>query len=99
MDRNAREVAEMGNMNCNGRSRMLRKVQQHGFAMIEAGLYLDGHPNCRKALDYFNRQRDNYMKCTHEFEEKYGPLTMFSDVNNDSLQWIQGPWPWESEAN
>ena len=38
-------------------------------------------------------------KYAAEYEEKYGPLTPMSGVGCDSWKWIQGPWPWESEAN
>ena len=54
----------------NTRAMLLRHVQMHGFAMIEAGLYLDGHP-----------------------------LTIASQTDCDAWKWVQGPWPWESEAN
>lgn len=97
--------ANMGNRNnsnCGNdasRSRLMRKVQQHGFAMLEAGLYLDGHPNCRRALEYFARQRELYLKYADEYETKYGALTMTSEANINAWNWAQGPWPWESEAN
>ena len=86
------------NNNCNTRSRLLRKIQQHGFAMLEAGLYLDGHPNCTRALQYFDKHRNEYLKYTSEYEEAFGPLTMKSNTGSD-WNWILGPWPWESEAN
>lgn len=86
------------NNNCQARQKLLRKIQQHGFAMLEAGLYLDGHPNCTRALQYFDKQRDAYMSYLNEYEEAYGPLTMENNTGC-SWNWIQGPWPWESEAN
>lgn len=67
--------------------------------MIEAGLYLDGHPDCRRALEYFRRQRELYMKYAAEYEAAYGPLTIASQTDCDAWKWVQGPWPWESEAN
>lgn len=83
----------------NSRSMLLRKVQQHYFAMVETGLYLDGHPNCRKALEYFERQRAAYEKYMAEYEATYGPLTFKAGAMGDSWSWVQGPWPWECEAN
>lgn len=64
----------------NTRAMLLRHVQMHGFAMIEAGLYLDGHPDCRRALEYFRRQRELYMKYAAEYEAAYGPLTIASQT-------------------
>lgn len=89
----------MNNMNCNNRSRLLRKIQQHSFALVEATLFLDGHPNCQRALQYFACQKAAYDKYVAEYEQNYGPLTAHSGANCDTWKWIQGPWPWESEAN
>jgi len=87
------------NRNCNTRTSLLCKIQQHGFAVVEANLYLDGHPYCTKALEYFKCQKAAYDKHVAEFEELYGPLTAHAGADCDSWKWIQGPWPWESEAN
>lgn len=87
------------NNSCNNRSKLLRKIQHHGFALVEANLYLDGHPYCTKALEYYNRQKALYDKYVAEYEETYGPLTAHSGAGCDSWKWIQGPWPWEREAN
>ena len=81
------------------RAVLLRHVQMHGVAMVEAGLYLDAHPDCRRALEYFRRQRELYMKYAAEYEAAYGPLTMAAQADGDCWKWVQGPWPWESEAN
>ncbi len=86
------------NNNCQSRQKLLRKIQQHGFAMHEAGLYLNGHPNCAKALQYFEKQRDAHMRYLKEYEEAYGPLTM-KNHTGCNWNWIQGPWPWEREGN
>ncbi len=89
----------MNDMHCQNRQALLRKVQQHYFAMVDAGLYLDGHPYCRKALEYFERQKAVYEKYAAEYEETFGALTFKAGAMTDSWRWIQGPWPWESEAN
>jgi len=89
----------MNNTNCSSRTMLLRKVQEHYFAMVEAGLYLDVHPNCHKALEYFERQKAAHGAYVAEYEASYGPLTFKSGVMGDTWSWVQGPWPWELEAN
>ncbi len=86
------------NNNCNMRQKLLRKVQQHGFAMLEAGLFLDGHPTCTRALQYFEKHRNTYMESVAEYEKAFGPINMKNNTCS-AWNWIQGPWPWESEAN
>ena len=39
------------------------------------------------------------MKYAAEYEAAYGPLTIASQTDCDAWKWVQGPWPWESEAN
>ncbi len=87
------------NNNCSTRSKLLRKVQEHCFALTEANLYLNGHPHCQKALNYFACQKALYDKYVAEYEKMYGPLTALASKDCDNWNWVQGPWPWESEAN
>ena len=87
------------NNNCNSRSKLLRKIQQHGFAVVEANLFLNGHPYCKKALEYFKCQKAAYDRCVAKYESEYGPLTAHVGVECDEWKWVKGPWPWEREAN
>ena len=96
---NMSNMNNMGNMNCGNRSRLMHKIQQHSFALVETTLFLDGHPNCQKALRYFDCQKALYDKYVAEYEQNFGPLSPHSGAGSDTWQWIQGPWPWESEAN
>ena len=34
-----------------------------------------------------------------KFEEKYGPLSLYTNRSGESWEWKDGPWPWEKEAN
>lgn len=82
----------------NERSKLLRKIQALGFCVIEANLFLDTHPDDRKALMYFKKHRDMYNECVAAFEQQYGPLTA-NAVDCDRWTWVDCPWPWETEAN
>ena len=54
---------------------MLDKIRAVGFAMHEAALFLDTHPDCPAALDYFTEARDELARLTAEYEGSFGPLT------------------------
>ena len=84
---------------CDERTRLLRRLQAEDFAVYEVVLYLDGHPNCHHALAYYHRHREMAMRLRAEYERKYGPL--MNDASGDASHfcWIDGPWPWEKEAN
>ena len=87
------------NNNCNNRTMLLHKIQRQSFALVEANLYLDAYPHCTRALEYFKRQKAMYDKCVAEYESAFGPLTAHASDNCDEWKWVQGPWPWEREAN
>ncbi len=81
------------------REKLLKSVQQYSFAMLEAALFLDTHPDCADALAYYNKYKKLWQEAKAEYESKYGPLTVSSDANNSRWQWSKGPWPWELAAN
>lgn len=83
----------------NNRDKLLKTVQYYSFAVLEAGLFLDTHPDCREALEYYNKYKKLCREAKEQYEAKYGPLTVDSDANNESWQWAKTPWPWELSAN
>ena len=81
------------------RDRLLRRIQAEDFALYETVLYLDGHPNCRRALAFYNKHRDIVKALREEFESKYGPLNIYGNTSDCDWHWGNKPWPWEKEAN
>ena len=80
--------------NVNGREELMKKIHALSFAMTEAQLFLDTHPDCRDALTYFKDMRDQLDTAMTEYQNKYGPL--FADMTvGDKWTWIDGPWPWQ----
>lgn len=81
------------------RDELMRKIQETGFAVYDTVLFLDSHPTCRVALDFYNENKHLYEGYAAEYEKNFGPLTI-DGVNGaaESWTWIQGPWPWELEA-
>ena len=49
------------------RSRLLRQVQNHSFALNEAALYLDGHTDNQKARAYFDKPRELWMQAVDDY--------------------------------
>ena len=81
------------------RAALLKKIQAMDFALYEAVLYLDGHPNNKKALEYYREHRDSLRTLREEYNRRFGPLTIYDNYDNDSWQWVDKPWPWEKEGN
>ena len=84
----------------NSRERLLRNVQEVSFAVDEARLYLDTHPDDRKAQLYFDRYNDARRKAIQEFEQSYGPLlTDNIEASKTGWTWINNPFPWDEEVD
>ena len=81
------------------RDELMHKIQETGFAVYDTVLFLDSHPTCRMALDFYNDNKRMYENYVAEYEKNFGPLTVGGQpADADSWTWIQGPWPWELEA-
>ena len=81
------------------RGQMLRALDAEQFAAFDMQLYLDTHPEDKVALQMINNYHYNYEEYKKQFEMIYGPLRADSAAKNDQWMWIDGPWPWEMEAN
>jgi len=82
-------------MNDKKRENLMNKIQMYAFAAHECGLYLDCHPENRKALakhaEYVKKMKD----AVAEYEGLYGPLTAKNAGGND-WNWVKGKWPWQN---
>ena len=81
----------------NEQARMLTSIDALKFAMIDLNLYLDIYPNSKEYIDLFNRYRVEVNGLIKEYENKYGPLNLNSDVMMSyPWAWDKTPWPRES---
>ena len=85
--------------NGGGAGSLLRRIRAEDFALYEVALYLDAYPTNRKALAFYEEHRNILAALKEEYRQKYGPLTIYDNIDNGEWQWVQGPWPWEKEAN
>lgn len=82
----------------NDQKQLLQDIQIIAFVVKDTQLFLDTHPACESALDYFKYYNNLLTALTDEYEEKFGPLTVYSVDTNDCWSWLNEPWPWEKEA-
>ena len=68
----------------------LLNLAQLQFAAHELNLYLDVHPEDEAMIRLFNEYREASNKALMEYERRYGPITITSDI----LKVV--PWAWTS---
>jgi len=79
------------------REKLLRKIMEYKFYVNDLTLYLDTHPNDRKALALHNEYVEKLNEVTKEFEKMYGPLTVETVMEN--WEWARDLWPWQRGFN
>ena len=79
------------------RETLLNRVKMYDFAITDATLFLDTHPNCQEALAYYKKYRKLYRQAMMEYMEKYGPLNNRSVADDArSWTWVETKWPWDN---
>lgn len=82
----------------NTREALMKRIQQQAFVAHECVLYLDCHPNNRRALEKHSEAVKALNEAVERYEGMYGPLTANS-VNanqNAGWSWVYGKWPWQN---
>ncbi len=81
----------------NERQTLLHKVQMYDFALVDAALFLDGHPKDAAALAYYQQTLAMYDQAVADYEAQFGPLTKKQAKDTAQWRWVDDPWPWEGE--
>lgn len=79
----------------NNEEQMLNEIRMVNFVLVDLMLYLDTHPNDRKALEYFNHYNRIKSRMEREFSMKYYPLTKDASESTTEWRWSMAPMPWE----
>ncbi len=81
------------------RSGLLRAIQIADFALVEANLFLDSHPNDENALRYYGTYKARLDALTEDYVNRFGPLCARQYAGWNSWKWVETPFPWAPEAN
>ena len=79
------------------KNELLNHLNAVSFAVVEAQLYLDTHPEDPDALAYFQKYSQLRNQALKEYATYYGPLTIDTATSSctDRWNWINEPWPWQ----
>lgn len=75
----------------------LKEIMRLSFVTLETNLFLDGHPQNKKALAYFKKYNELLTKKKKEYESLYGPLTAYGNESDKEWLWSTQAWPWQME--
>ncbi len=77
---------------------LMKRINMLSFAVDEAVLFLDTHPEDREALRFYHEMNAQRQKAVAEYTAEYGPLTAGSVTNAERWTWVDSPWPWQKEG-
>lgn len=75
------------------------QMQALHFAITELGLYLDTHAEDTEALELFNQYVEQYGEALQMYEQNHGAVNQMAAGMTGRYDWIDGPWPWDYDAN
>ena len=99
MLKNTNERCGYATGSCGGCRKDLKRLRAIDFAIQETVLYLDAYPENRQALEYYHKLIEMRARLLSSYEKNCGPMTMYGNTSRHSWDWIEGPWPWENDAN
>ena len=85
-------------MDMNGRplqGSLAEQIRALCFVKTELELYLDTHPTCPTALDYYYRTIRELDRLKEEYTNTVGALTADKVITGDGWTWATTPWPWQ----
>lgn len=75
----------------------LQDIRRRQFALIDAGMYLNSHPDDQNALQYYRTMRRQKEQADAAYQKHFGALTLSQAGQGERWDWIDDPWPWEGE--
>lgn len=71
-------------------------ITKVSFAMDDTRLYLDTHPECMDAIEYFKKLQIIRHGLMKEYTERFGTIYSYNMGDCDNWSWNEGPLPWTS---
>ncbi len=82
----------------NEKEKAMCALQRLSFALVESSLFLDSHPTDKSALEYYGKMKKEYTDALEMYTANYGPVTLLGADCEKGWEWVEAPWPWESEV-
>lgn len=98
MDNSNVNMRITNNRDCNIKTRkeLDYAITKISFAMDDTRLYLDTHPNCMEALEYFKKLQIIRHGLIKEYTEHFGTIYSYNIGDCDNWNWNESPLPWTS---
>ena len=77
---------------------LMQNIKELSFVKNELALFLDTHPACKTAIDYFHKTCEALDDYTVRLANLGIPTTQGDVVSDEKWTWTLEDWPWQSGA-
>ena len=74
----------------------LEAIRELSFVKLELEEYLDTHPSCKTAIDYYHQTIDALASITEKYHSTNHPIVAAGSTNTEYWDWVNSPWPWHN---
>lgn len=83
-----------GNQTSASSTELMKAIMEADFFAQDLKLYLNTHPDDRRAIEMYREACKQYKACKAAFEDSFWPLTACSaGMNDECWDWPEGVWP------
>lgn len=80
-------------------ARLMEQIQQCEFICVDINLYLDTHPDDKRALSDYNCYAEQLRALKDMYVKNYGPLQNFGNSTSEGeWKWVSQPFPWSQNC-
>ena len=72
---------------------LMRAIMEADFFALDLQLYLDTHPDDKRAVEMHREAVKQYKACVAAFEDSFYPLTARSAGREGCWDWLEGNFP------
>ena len=83
-----------GNCTVRTKNELLDIITKVSFAMDDTRLFLDTHPDCTEAMEYFQKMQCIRHEAIKEYTERFGQIVSYHMNECDKWDWNSAPLPW-----
>ena len=76
------------------REDLMDLISKVSFALDDTRLFLDTHPTCTEAMDFFKKMQHIRREAMKEYTERYGTISGYDMGSSDVWSWNAGNYPW-----
>ena len=100
VNRNTRNLSRAVMNGAGACKQSMKALQAIDFSMVDTVLYLDAYPESQEALSHYHKlHEEREALLANMAAAGCPPVSAMDSHSKTAWNWVDGPWPWEPDAN